>query len=110
MFNIGFGELIIIFIVALIVLGPRRLPEAARSIAKVYREVMGVVNEVKTTVNEPIKDIPKNYLNTPLDDDFKTAEKKEQEKIDIENNYQPKREKISFKKKVEEQDGRKETA
>jgi Tat protein translocase TatB subunit len=109
MFNIGFGELIIIFIVALIVLGPRRLPEAARSIAKVYKEVMGVVNEVKTTVNEPIKDIPKNYLNTPLDDDFKTAEKKEQEKIDIEN-YQPKREKISFKKKVEEQDGRKETA
>ncbi|AEH45116.1 twin-arginine translocation protein, TatB subunit [Thermodesulfatator indicus DSM 15286] len=47
MFGIGFPELIVIFVVALIVLGPERLPEAARSVAKVFLEFRKAADELK---------------------------------------------------------------
>ena len=37
-FNIGFPELIIVLVIALIVLGPKRLPDAGRSLGKGLRE------------------------------------------------------------------------
>ena len=37
-FNIGFPELMIVLIIALIVLGPKRLPEVGRSLGKGMRE------------------------------------------------------------------------
>jgi sec-independent protein translocase protein TatA len=37
-FNVGPGELIIVLVIALIVLGPKRLPEAGRSIGHGIRE------------------------------------------------------------------------
>ncbi len=38
MFNIGPSELIVIFLVALLVVGPKRLPELGRTIGKSLRE------------------------------------------------------------------------
>jgi Tat protein translocase TatB subunit len=106
MFGIGFWELVIIFMVALIVLGPKRLPEVAKTLGRFYREIMGVVNEVKSSVNEPVKDIPKNYIPPTLDDSSIKDENRN-ENIDTKN-YEPKREKISFKKKIEEKDDTKD--
>lgn len=37
-FNVGFPELIIVLVIALIVLGPKKLPEVGRSIGKGMRE------------------------------------------------------------------------
>ena len=37
-FNVGPGELIIVLVIALIVLGPKRLPEVGRSIGNGMRE------------------------------------------------------------------------
>jgi Tat protein translocase TatB subunit len=37
-FGIGVSELLVIFLVALLVLGPERLPEAARTLAKLFGE------------------------------------------------------------------------
>ena len=39
MFNIGGGEVLVILLLALIVLGPQRLPEAARQVGKVMGEL-----------------------------------------------------------------------
>lgn len=51
MFNIGGGELIVILLIALIVLGPQRLPDAARQIGKTMGELRrlssGFQNEMK---------------------------------------------------------------
>lgn len=47
MFNIGFSEALIIFLVALIVLGPEKLPEVGRFLAKLSLEVKKAIDEVK---------------------------------------------------------------
>lgn len=47
--SLGTSELILIGIVALIVLGPRRLPEIARKAGKIMSELRGTANEFKQT-------------------------------------------------------------
>lgn len=56
MFNIGGGEFLVIAAIALIVLGPQRLPEAARQVGKVMGEVRrlssGFQQELKGALDE----------------------------------------------------------
>ena len=47
-FGMGFGEILLIALVALIVLGPERLPEAARNIGKGIAEVRRAVEPART--------------------------------------------------------------
>lgn len=47
--SIGTSELIVVGIVALIFLGPRRLPEIAKKIGKITAEFRGTANEFKET-------------------------------------------------------------
>lgn len=58
MLNIGGGELLIIFLVALIVLGPGKLPEAARQAGQVMREFRrissGFQREMRQAMNDPV--------------------------------------------------------
>ena len=49
MFGIGFGELIIIFVVALLVVGPQKLPEMAKKLARVLREVRKTSDEFQAS-------------------------------------------------------------
>jgi len=57
MFGIGPTELMVILAVALIVLGPKRLPELARSLGKGLAEFKRATNDIKhqidTTMDEP---------------------------------------------------------
>ncbi len=47
--SIGTSELILIGIVALIIFGPRKLPQMAKTIAKMMAEFRGATNEFKST-------------------------------------------------------------
>jgi len=50
MFNIGAGEFALIAVVALLVLGPKRLPELARGIGKFLREFRKQTDDVRNVV------------------------------------------------------------
>jgi sec-independent protein translocase protein TatB len=52
MFNIGGGELLVIMLIALIVLGPQRLPDAARTVGR----VMGDLRRVSSGFQQELKD------------------------------------------------------
>jgi sec-independent protein translocase protein TatA len=48
-------ELIIIFVIALIIFGPRKLPELGRSLGKSLAEFKRASNELKSTLEEEIR-------------------------------------------------------
>ena len=50
MFNIGAGEMVLICVAALLILGPQRLPELARGIGKFMREFRRQTDEVRNVV------------------------------------------------------------
>ncbi len=52
MFNVGGGELLVILLVALIVLGPQRLPDAARQVGR----VMGDIRRISGGFQQELKD------------------------------------------------------
>lgn len=82
MFDIGFAELMLVGILGLIVLGPERLPKAARTvglmIGKVRRTMSGIQQEIEQEVrNQEIRE----RLNNPQHifmDDKELAEQKAQ--------------------------------
>jgi len=52
--SIGFPELILIFIVVLLVFGPKKLPEFARLLGKTIREFRSTVDEAKASIENEI--------------------------------------------------------
>jgi Tat protein translocase TatB subunit len=62
MLNIGPQELILILIVALVVVGPQRLPELGRTIGKALREFRKIQDDVKDTIRFDLDDDPEPYV------------------------------------------------
>jgi sec-independent protein translocase protein TatB len=50
MFDIGFSELLVIAVVALIVIGPERLPKVARTLGHLFGRMQRYVNDVKADI------------------------------------------------------------
>ena len=55
MFGIGTMELLVIMVVALLVVGPRKLPQIARSMGKAFGEFKRVSNDVKRTIDAEVQ-------------------------------------------------------
>ncbi|MEZ6932281.1 Sec-independent protein translocase protein TatB [Aeromonas sp. S16(2024)] len=55
MFDIGFWELVVIGVVALVVLGPERLPVAIRTASHWIRLIRSTANSVKTELEQELK-------------------------------------------------------
>ncbi|MBU0729162.1 MAG: twin-arginine translocase TatA/TatE family subunit [Proteobacteria bacterium] len=66
MFGIGLPELIVIFVVALIVVGPDKLPGMAKTIAKQLVELKKAAGSLKDTIQQEADD-SLNYQVNPLD-------------------------------------------
>jgi TatA/E family protein of Tat protein translocase len=61
---IGFPELLIILVVALIVFGPRKLPELGRSLGKSLSEFKRASNELRSTLEDEIR-VDEQKAKTP---------------------------------------------
>ncbi|MEX5285547.1 twin-arginine translocase TatA/TatE family subunit [Selenomonas sputigena] len=55
MFNLGFPELILIFVIALVVFGPGKLPEIGRAVGKGLSEFKKATNSLMSDVNKPLE-------------------------------------------------------
>ncbi len=54
-FNIGTAELLLIFVIALIVVGPRRLPEIGREIGKILSDLRKMSQEFTTDLTRELE-------------------------------------------------------
>jgi sec-independent protein translocase protein TatA len=78
--NIGFGEILVIALLALIIFGPRRLPEMGRTIGRSLREFRRTTSELRsefqadmdepptTTVEERARRIAERKRRPPADE------------------------------------------
>jgi sec-independent protein translocase protein TatB len=65
MFGLGFSEILLILVVALLVFGPKRLPEIAQSLGRALGEFRRTLDDVKREMVLPPLDM-KNELPTGL--------------------------------------------
>ncbi|HBH76443.1 MAG TPA: hypothetical protein DDY35_08290 [Acidimicrobiaceae bacterium] len=84
--NLGSGELLVIFFVALLVLGPNKLPDAARQVGRAVNEIrrvsggfqremreamqepMRAAEQAKADMLDPFKQAATDAIKTPVDD------------------------------------------
>ncbi len=55
MFDIGFSELMVIAVIALVVIGPERLPKVARTLGHLAGRLQRYVSDVKADINREIE-------------------------------------------------------
>ncbi len=69
MFNVGTPELLVILLVALIVLGPNKLPDAARQVGRFLGEMRrmstGFQTELRDAMQEPVSTAPRRSDPVP---------------------------------------------
>lgn len=64
MFNIGSQEMVLVLVIALIVFGPRKLPEIGRTLGRTLRELKRASNELMYNIQSPMEDAREHL---PLD-------------------------------------------
>lgn len=55
MFDVGFSEMMVIAVVALVVIGPEKLPRVARTVGHLMGRAQRYVNDVKTEINREME-------------------------------------------------------
>jgi sec-independent protein translocase protein TatB len=74
MFDIGFSELMVIAVVALIVIGPERLPKVARTLGHLFGRMQRYVNDVKADISREMELDELRKLQTTMQDAARSFE------------------------------------
>lgn len=53
MFGLGAGELLLIFVIAILFLGPKKIPELAKGLGQAVREFQKARDEMMNEINKP---------------------------------------------------------
>lgn len=75
MFDIGFSELMVIAVVALIVIGPERLPKAARTLGHLFGRMQRYVNDVKADISREMELDELRKLQASMEDAARSVER-----------------------------------
>ena len=67
MFDIGWSELAIIALVAIVVIGPKDLPAAMRTAAQWIRKIRSLANEFQSGLNEIVREAELDELKRDID-------------------------------------------
>ena len=82
MFDIGFSELMVIGIVALVVIGPERLPKVARTLGHLLGRAQRYVHDVKSDINREIQLDELKKLQSQVTDSARELENSVRKEID----------------------------
>jgi sec-independent protein translocase protein TatB len=74
MFDIGFSELMVIAVVALIVIGPEKLPKVARTVGHLFGRMQRYVNDVKSDISREMALDDLRKLQSSMQDTVKSIE------------------------------------
>ena len=68
MFGIGMPEMLLLLAIALVVIGPKKLPDLAKSLGRAMREFKKATNELKETmqIDSELSDVKKRHLMTSV--------------------------------------------
>lgn len=72
--NIGPTELILIFVIALLVFGPRKLPEIGKTVGKALREFRKASEDIKAKIEEEIQASEITELNKEIKAEVKSLQ------------------------------------
>ena len=62
--NLGMGELIFIFVLALLVLGPKRLPEVGQTLGKAISEFKRATNGLRESITTEFENVTRDTPST----------------------------------------------
>jgi sec-independent protein translocase protein TatB len=82
MFDIGFFELLVIMIVALIVIGPERLPKVARTLGHLFGRMQRYVNDVKADISREMELDELRKLQATVEDAARSIQSSVHKEID----------------------------
>ncbi|MGQ0526217.1 MAG: Sec-independent protein translocase protein TatB [Betaproteobacteria bacterium] len=82
MFDIGFSELLIIAVVALLVIGPERLPKAARTLGHLFGRMQRYVNDVKADISREMELDELRKLQSSMQDAARSLENSVSREVD----------------------------
>ncbi|VAY86430.1 Twin-arginine translocation protein TatB [hydrothermal vent metagenome] len=102
MFGMGFTEIFLILLVAIVALGPEKLPGAAIDIVKLFKKFKTGIEDAKTTLNDQlsISEIKKEAEKLKVNvDDVANLTSLDIKPIKLDNKKRKKKEKISLKNK-----------
>ena len=74
MFDIGFSEILVIAVVALIVIGPERLPGVARTLGHLFGRMQRYVNDVKADIQREMELDELKKLRQDVEDSARSIE------------------------------------
>lgn len=62
MFGMGFGEMLVVLIIAVIFLGPDKIPETARTLGKWFHELKSSMDEIKQSFEADVREGSQNIV------------------------------------------------